>query len=245
MSSSSLATTNLEPASKPENLWVNLLCNALLPGYLLSYLSKEERLGPVWGLIVPLAIPLAYGTWDLWSRRRVNVFSVIAIIGTLLTGTLGLLKSDALWIALKEAAVPIVLGLAIPFTLRTRQPLVRTLLYNDQVLDTGRIHSALQQRNNVSAFETVLAWVSWVLAGAFLLSGVLGFGLARWLLTAPPGTAEFNAQLGTMNWLSWPLILVPSSIVMFYALFKLLQSAEALTGLSREELFQRKEEKSE
>ena len=45
-----------------------------------------------------------------------------------------------------------ILGLAIPLTLCTRQPLVRTLLYNDSVLDTERIHSVLKERNNVTAW---------------------------------------------------------------------------------------------
>jgi p-cumic aldehyde dehydrogenase len=35
------------------------------------------------------------------------------------------------------------IGLAIPMTLRTRQPLVKALLYNEQVLDTHRIGAAL------------------------------------------------------------------------------------------------------
>jgi len=222
---------------RQENLWLNLLCNAVLPGFMLSYLSKNERLGPVWGLVVSLSVPLGYGIWDLWSWRRVNVISIVGILGTLLTGALGLLRSDGFWIAVKEAAVPLVLGLAIPLSLRTRQPLVRSLLYNDQVLDTLRIQRALESLNNAGAFERLLSWASWVLAGSFVLSAGLNFGLARWLLTGPPGTPEFNAQLGKMNWLSWPVVMVPSTAVMFYALVKLVKGLESLTGLKGEELF--------
>src|SRR5688572_19255161 len=195
--------------SRQENLWLNLLCNAVLPGFLLSYLSKEERLGPVWGLVVALSVPLGYGIWDLWTWRRLNVISIIGIVSTLLTGVLGLLKTDGFWIAVKEAAVPTILGLAIPLTLKTRQPLIRTLLYNDQVLDTHRIHAALEQRGHLVAFEKLLRWASWVLAGSFLASAVLNFCLARWLLVAAPGTPQFNDQLGRMNWLSWPVIALP------------------------------------
>ena len=222
---------------KQENVGINLLCNAILPGFLLSYLSEERRLGPVWGLVVSLSIPLGYGVWDLWTWRRMNVISIIGVAGTLLTGALGPLKTGGFWIAVKEAAVPAILGLAIPMTLRTKQPLVRTLLYNDSVLDTQRIHSALEVRRNVSAFDNLLNSVSWVLAASLLLSAVLNFGLARWLLTAPPGTPEFNAQLGKMNWLSWPVIMLPSTAITFYALFALMRGVETLTGLDRDELF--------
>src|SRR5687767_2883672 len=47
----SMNATPTRAAAQPrqENLWLNLLCNAVVPGFLLSYLSKEQRLGPVWG----------------------------------------------------------------------------------------------------------------------------------------------------------------------------------------------------
>lgn len=223
--------------ARKENVWLNLVCNAVIPGFLLSYLSKDERLGPVWGLVVALSVPLGYGVWDLWVRRRINLFSVIGITSTLLTGTLGLLQTDGFWIAVKEAAVPTILGLAIPLSLRTAQPLVRTLLYNDQVLDTGRIDAALRERNAAAAFERLLVRASWMLAGSFLLSAVLNYALARWLLTAVPGTPDFNSQLGKMNWLSWPVIVAPSLAIMFVVMLKLLKGVEALTGLKGEELF--------
>ena len=222
---------------RQENLWLNLLCNAVLPGFLLSYLSAHQRLGPIWGLVVSLSIPLGYGIWDLWTWRKVNVISVLGIVGTLLTGMLSLLKTDGFWIAVKEAAIPAVLGLAIPLSLRTKQPLVRTLLYNNQVLDTERIHEALEKMGNLGRFEKLLEWASWVLASSFLLSAILNFGLARWLVKAAPGTPEFNDQLGKMNWLSWPVVMIPSTAIMFYALIKLIKDVESLTGLKGDELF--------
>ena len=220
-----------------ENVFINLLCNAILPGFLLQKLSRPEVLGPVWGLVVSLSLPIGYGVWDLASRRKVNLFSVLGFVSTLLTGVLGLMKTDALWIAVKEASVPLIIGIAIPFSMKSRQPLVRTLLYNDQVLDTQRIHTALEARQAVGQFDKLLAWASWVLAGSFLVSGVLNFALARWMLTAAPGTPDFNAQLGRMNWLSWPVIVLPSMAVMMFALFRLLKGAERLSGLTTDELF--------
>lgn len=225
------------PSTPRENLFVNLLCNAILPGFLLQKLSTPQVLGPVWGLVVSLSLPLGYGLADLYRRRTWNLFAGLGFLSTLLTGVLGILRTDALWIACKEAVVPLLLGLAIPYSLRTRQPLVRTLLYNDQVLDTVRIQAALSARQAESGFEGLLRWASWVLAGSFLVSGILNFALARWMLTAVPGSPEFNAQLGRMNWLSWPVIVVPSMAVMMFALFRLLKGVEQLSGLTTDELF--------
>ncbi|MCW5557607.1 MAG: MFS transporter [Verrucomicrobiae bacterium] len=225
------------PPTPKENLWGNLVCNAVLPGFLLTQLSKPERLGPVWGLIAALCVPLGYGIYDLVRRRTWNVFSVLGLVSTLLTGGLGLLKVSNLWFAVKEAAVPLVLGLAIPLTLRTRQPLVRTLIYNDQVLDTDRIGQRLVERQAVPEFDALLRQSSWVLATAFLFSAVLNFLLARWMVTAVPGSPEHVAQLGKLNWVSYPVIMVPSLIIMAVALFRLLKGLEALTGLKGDELF--------
>lgn len=225
------------PTPPRENLWVNLVCNALLPGLLLTQLSKPGRLGPVWALVIALSVPLAYGLYDLVRRRTWNVFAMVGLTSVLLTGGLGLLKVDNLWFALKEAAVPLVLGLAIPLTLRTRQPLVKTLIYNDQVLDTARIGRRLVERENVAGFDRLLHNASWVLAAAFLFSAGLNFFLARWIVTATPGSSEHVAQLGRLNWISYPVIMVPSLLIMMLALFRLLKGIELLTGLKGDELF--------
>lgn len=225
------------PPKPRENLWINLICNAVLPGLLLTQLSKPDRLGPVVGLVVALAVPFGYGVYDLIRRQTWNAFSVIGLVSTLLTGGLGLLQVNNLWFAVKEAAIPLVLGLAIPFTLKTRQPLVRTMIYNDQVLDTDRIGQKLVERQAVGGFEALLRDASWILAGAFLFSALLNFLLARWIVTAPPGSPENVAQLGRLNWVSYPVIMVPCLVIMMFALFRLLKGLESLTGLSGDELF--------
>jgi hypothetical protein len=226
------------PASrKSENLWLNLGLNAVAPALVLSFLSSSQRLGPTYALILALLFPLSYGAWDLWRRRTWNLFSLIGIVGTLLTGGLGLLKMDGIWFAVKEAAVPIVLGAAIPLSLRTRQPLVRTLLYNDQVLDTERIHQALVARGNMGQFDALLAWASWVLGATLLASAAVNFALAWWLLPSQSGTDEFNRQLAKLQFWSWPGTFVPISAGMVLALFRLLKGLEELTGLPGKALF--------
>lgn len=227
----------VRPTPPRENVWVNLFCNAILPGLLLTKLSKPERLGPVWALVIAVSIPLVYGIYDLLRRRKWNIFSVLGIVSTLLTGGLGLMKTDNLWFAVKEAAIPLLLGLAIPISLRTKQPLIREMLYNDQVLDTHRIGSALAEKGLEAGFDQELRKASWLLAGSFFLSALLNYFLARWLVTATPGSPEHVAQIGKLNWVSWPVIVVPSMAIMMVALFRLLKGLERLTGLKGEELF--------
>ncbi len=225
------------PSVPRENLWLNLGFNAGAPALILTFLSTEQRLGPAGALIAALAFPLSYGLWDLWKRRTWSLFSALGLTGTLITGGLGLMKMSGFWFAVKEAALPVLLGLALPGSLRTRQPLVKTLLYNDQVLNTGRIAEALAARGTAPRFEALLVWASWVLAGTLVVSAGINFLLAWWLLPAMSGTDEFNRQLAKLQLWSWPGTFVPMAAGMFYTLFKLLKGLEALTGLHGEELF--------
>jgi hypothetical protein len=225
------------PPFKRENLLLNLACNVAAPALILTFLSPAGRLGPKLGLVVALAFPLGYGVADFVRRRQANFISILGFVGTLLTGGFGLMKLDAFWFAVKEAAVPFVIAIAVLLSLRTKSPLVRTLLYNDQVIDTAKVHAALEARGQVAAFERLLGRASHLLVLSFLLSAGLNFALARWLLRSPSGTPAFNAELGKMNALSWPVIVVPSTIVMFVALWILLRGIKELSGLEYEAIF--------
>jgi hypothetical protein len=70
-----------------------------------------------------------------------------------------------------------------------------------------------------------------------LLSAVLNFGLARYLLKSAAGTPQFNAELAKMHVLSWPVIVLPSLAMTLFALWRLLSGLKALTGLSMDEIF--------
>ena len=62
-------------------------------------------------------------------------------------------------------------------------------------------------------------------------------------LQSPPGTPEFNAELAKMNLLSWPVIALPSTAIMMFALWKLLGGITRLTGMPLEEIFHPQPEK--
>jgi hypothetical protein len=99
-------TPDLKKKNDKENPLINLLFNIVLPALILSKLSSETRLGPFWGFIVALSIPLLYGIYDFAKRSKTNLISVLGFISILLTGGLGLLKVDGFWFAVKEAAIP-------------------------------------------------------------------------------------------------------------------------------------------
>ena len=229
--------------AKPENLLLNLACNIVAPTVVLMGFSSERWLGPIPGLVVALSFPVGYGLQDFIRRRKANFISIIGFASVLLSGGLGVLKVSGMGFAVKEAVVPTIIGAMVLISMRTKRPLVRELLYNDQVIDVPKVDAALEARGNRAAFEQLLVRSSYLLAASFLLSAMLGFCLARYLLRGTPGTPEFNGQLGRMHLLSWPVIVLPMMVVSMYALWKLLQGIEALTGLDFDAIFHQPPEK--
>jgi len=224
-------------STKRENLLLNIVFNVILPSFLLSWLSKPERLGPVWGLVVALAFPLGYGIWDFARRRQANFVSIIGFVSVLLTGTFALVHVNRFWFAIKEAAIPAVIGFAIVASLKSKSPLVRQILYNDQVIDVPRIDATLATRGAEKAFNRHLQEASLLLAMSFVISAALNFALARYLIRSDTGTPEFNTELGQMNFWSWPVIVVPSMAMMMFALWRLIKGISRLTGLTTDEIF--------
>ena len=189
------------------------------------------------GQHIPLSDPGTNGFTRVPGLAQCGAFPISAgQNAVLLTGGISLLELDAKYIAIKEAAIPGLLGLATLGSLYTRWPLVRTLLYNDRILDTAKIARALEGRGNLTAFDRALQHASWMIAGSFFLSSALNYILAKVLLQSPPGTEAFNAELGKMTALSFPVIALPATIILMAALFFLFHRIGKLTGLKLEEV---------
>ena len=232
------ASPSATAAPKRENLILNLLCNIAAPTLVLTKLSGETRLGPLWGLLVALMFPLSYGIYDFIRRRKANFISILGLVSVLLTGGLGLMHVGGFWFAVKEATVPALIGLGMLFSLRTKTPLLKEMFYNDQIMNVPRIEAALTERAQRPEFERLIVRASFWLVGSFFLSAALNYGLARHLLISPPGTPEFNAELGRMHLLSWPVIALPSMLVMMLSFWRLISGLTKLTGLTTDEVFQ-------
>ena len=223
-------------APKRENMLLNLVFNIAIPTLILIKFSDESGLGPQWGLIVALSFPIVYGIKDYFREHKINFFSALGVFNVMMTGGMSLLEIDPQYIAIKEAAVPAIFGIAILITTKTKNPLVKVFLFNDMVMQTEKIHQALKDNDNQLDFERVLIVASRMLAGSFFLSSALNYLLAKLTLKSPPGTEEFNRELGTMMGLSFPVIAVPAIIVMMLALFYLFRQIKLLTKLDLEDI---------
>lgn len=224
------------PRPKPENLFVNLVCNVALPTAIMSWGSGARGLGPKWGLLVALLFPLGYGIHDFLRRRRFNFISGVGFASVLITGGFGLLKLEGFWFAVKDGALPALIGVAVLASMRAKEPLVHEILYNPQVIDVERVDAALSARNAQPEFGRLMRASSLLIALAMLVSALLNFAFARAIIRSPAGTEAFNGELAKMHWVSLLGLSIPTMAMMMYALWRLLKGIERLSGLTLDEI---------
>src|SRR5690606_19611913 len=221
------------PQHKPRPL-MDLAISILIPSLILMKLSGEQRLGPDGALLLALAFPLGWGLWELVKYRKFNWIALLGLVSVLLTGGIGLLQLDTQWLAIKEAAVPGIIGIAVLASTRTPYPLIRTLLYNPKVLNVDKIHEQLERNGQTAHFEARLQRATYLLSGTFFFSSFMNYVLAKWIVTSPAGSDAFNDELGRMTLLSYPMIAIPSMLMMTAIFYYLWRTIPSLTGLGRE-----------
>ena len=222
--------------ARRENPLLNIGLNIALPAIVLMQLSREDRLGPVYGLLLALAFPVGYGLYEFVVRRGFNFYSALGFVSVLLTGGIGLLKLPVEWLAIKEAAVPFIIGVAVLVSLRTRYPLIKTIIH--QVIAVERVYAALRQRGRVQVYERRLVVATYMVVFGLLVSTVLNYVLARVVVVSAPGSTAFNEELGRMTALSFPVITVPSIIILIIALYYLVNGITKETGLDLQDIFE-------
>jgi hypothetical protein len=220
----------MKPASKPNPL-IEIAITIIVPAVVLMKLSGTSSLGPLRALALALAFPIGWGLWDGWRRRKLNWLSVLGVVSTLLTGGIALLALNAQWLAVKEAAVPALIGLVILVSAWTKSPLIHLLVFNASLFNIERVETALQEKQNSAAFEERLRAGTILLAGTFFFSSVANYLLARWVVNSPAGSEAFNEELGRLTLLSYPMIAIPSMLMMMGLLYWLAREARRLTGL--------------
>lgn len=225
-----------KPKSQNSHMLLELVICVILPTIILKKLSGEDSLGPVYALIFGLSLPLIFGIYHLFKEKKFGFIPALGFISILLTSSIGLLELDPKYVAIKEAAIPLIIGIGTILSLKTRYPLVKTFIYNDKILQIEKVDDALEASNNQGHFEEALKTATYILAGSFLLSAILNYGLAKYIVTSPAGTAAFNDELGTMNLLSYPVITIPCMIVMIVAMVYLFKQIKRLTGLELEDI---------
>lgn len=236
--------------TKPEQTtqqrpFVDLIISIVIPSVILMKFSSEEQLGPTTALIVALAFPIGYGLYELFFNSKRNVMALLGVISVLLTGGIGLLKIDAQWLAVKEAAIPLCIGIGVLVANKLGYPLIRKLLFNPTLMNVDRIHEELEKHKTREEFDSRLDRANTLLAGTFLFSAIMNYFLAKLIVKSESGSAAFNEELGRMTLLSYPVIAIPSMIMMMAIFWFIWRTVNKMTGLSLEQILVGGEEEAD
>ncbi len=250
------APTVSTSAPPQENPFANIIINVLAPVVVLSYLSEEGdklwHVGPMWAMIVALALPIGYGLWHFVRFRQMNVFSLVGLFSVVLTGAITIYlwsggetvrSNAALLFGIKEAAQPLVLGSLFLITHKMSKPLFNIFIYNDTVFDLTRIEAAIVERGAQRGYKALL-WKSTLLFfGSFLISSVINLGLAFYFLgdLDPLSTnwkQLYNNDVAKITGWGFVVIGVPILVIGGLILWYLVAGLKRLTGLDAEMIMQ-------
>ena len=238
---------------KKENLLFNIGFNLILP---ILFLRKGnawfgESLGQQLGvapdatltssilLLVAISFPIGYALWDFNKRKKWNFISILGLCSVLLTGGIGLVPGATVQMfAIKEAALPGILGALTLFTLKTKRPLVHLFLFNPEVIKVDLINEKLKLNNTEKLFQKLMTKCTFLLALSFTISAALNYYLSRLIVVTEPAIDRnsYADEVGQMMGWSFPVIILPCMIVSLYAMWILFKGIRELTGLSFEEV---------
>ncbi|MBA6264243.1 VC0807 family protein [Colwellia sp. Bg11-12] len=225
-----------QTTAKRPNAFLEIIFNIAIPSLILMKLSGDEYLGTVPALIVALLFPLGYGLSDFIRNKSMNFISLLGFLSTLLTGSIGLFELDVEWLAIKEAAIPAVIGLVVLISGFWGKPLIAKVMLNPLLFNLDLIYQTLENKNKTQAFKARIQWANHLLSSTFVFSAAMNYLLAKWIVVSPAGTTEFNEQLGEMTLLSYPVIAIPSMVMLIAIMFYVVRSSMKLTGLTLDQI---------
>jgi hypothetical protein len=237
-----------------ENPLHNILINVILPVFALSSLSKEGdkfwHIGPLYGIILAVLPPLAYGIHHFWKTKKANVFSMLGIVSVLLTGGLtiylwnkdGTIKPNAgILFGIKEASIPFILGLAVIFSRRSKSPLLNAFLYNDSLFNVSAIETTVAEKQVEPAYQKLLTNCTWLFAGSFAISTILNLLLAMHFLgeldhTAANAREIYNEKVAKITGWGFLVVGAPLLLILAATFFYLMRGLTQVTGIKRDDL---------
>lgn len=218
------------------NLLVSLGFNIVIPSIIMIMFDDWFGISPALALVLALLFPVGYGGLDLIRTRKWNLFSSVGFFSVFVTGGIGLFQLPREWIAIKEASVPIIFFAFIVISSFGERTFLEKLLLDEDILNADLVYDRLQTAEKKAKLHKIMLRASVILALSFALSAVLNFLLAKAVVHSEGGSVEFTKELGRMVALSYPIIVLPCTVVLYCMLHYVVKKLEHLTELTANEL---------
>jgi len=219
-----------------ENPLLNIVINILLPVIILN--KGSNFFEAKYTLLAALCLPLGYGLQDYIRRGHKNYVSLLGLINILLTGGLALMSLTGIWFAVKEASLPLFLGILVFASAWSKNPAARLMFCNPQVLNMKEIEDRLAELLREKDFIDLLKRTTLWLSVSFFISSVMNFGLAWWIfqdidptLAAEQHSQVLNEQIAQMTWMGFAVIALPLMVFSAFLIYFFLKRVAALTEL--------------
>lgn len=228
--------------SSNENSFSNIVINIIIP---VLILNKGAKLGlsPAHALLIALAFPLINGVYSLIKNKKVNFISLLGLVNILFSGILTLLALGGIWFAVKEAFFPLLIGVFVFASSKTKKPFFETMFLNPSIFQLDKLNAALDSEEKKKGFQHLIVRSTQYLSASFLLSAILNFALSIYIfepLTDTLSTEEkqqrLNEQLSHMTAYSMIVILVPTLIFVGFIMYNAFKKTTHLTGLKMDDL---------
>lgn len=228
--------TNINNQNVKEPI-IGLFFSIIIPSFILIYFKDSTFFSPLNLLLTALFFPLSNAIYELFNTKRISLISMLGFCSILFTGLVGLLSLDPKWIAIKEAFIPLMIGAIILFSAFRKKPAIGFLI--DQIIDLDKFEKIKEDPITKSKFNTIYIKTTYIISSSFILSAILNFILAKVIVTSPAGSSEFNRQLGVLTAMSYPVIVIPSMLVLSIAFFYLFKQIKHISGMSFSEILKK------
>jgi intracellular septation protein A len=226
-----------------ENGLLNILINIVIPVLILNKLGA--KIGALPSLLLAMAFPIGYGIYDILKFRKFNFISLLGLLNIAVTGGLALLSLEGIWFAIKEAAFPLLIGLAIFGSAFSKKPFIETLFLNPQLIKLDLVIEKLKSLGKETEFNQHSRNCTFLLALSFLFSALGNFIIAMKIfipidaaLSPEARNLILNEQIAEMTAKGAAVLILPSMLFSGLVLWYLLSGLRKLTGLKTEEIFQ-------
>ncbi len=224
-----------------------LIINIIIPILVLNKAGKYlGDNGQTYALILALLIPAIYMVLDFIKFKKPNFISILGFVSILLTGGIALLQLEGFWFAVKEAAIPALIGVIVFISAFTSKPLMK-LLFNDSIMKVDLIDEKLQEQNNQPQFNEHIKKSTIFFSFSFFFSAVLNYLLAMRIfqpidksLPEITRTQILNEQIADMTWQGYIVIMLPSLFIMAALMWYLFKGIKQYTGLSMNDVIKEK-----
>lgn len=230
--------------NKNENPLISLMFNIALPVVILNYSSRVfSDVSPVVTLCAALSFPVVYGLIDYFkNNKHKNVLSIVGTANILLTGGFALLTLEGMWFAVKEAAIPLLIGVWVLWSSFTEKPLMKWVVDKSSVFRTSDITFQLDSQIKRKQYGILLKKATLYLSYCFFFSAFLNFIVGVRIFEHKNVLSELekqnllNEQIADMTWISFLVIGLPLTVISSWTLWWFINHLRKLTGLSLEQI---------